>query len=173
VKNGSGQWKIAPGGVVACWSAEYSGLQRIGKVQIPYFFDRAADLILQKVGDLRAECDVIKDKTADVMFFFMLDYKKAFIGYRFLDMDVPQNSNFPPCRLVAFFSWSSPDRRPICYATATHARMSAKLHESPDSKIGRLQTTGNLQIPYFSDRPADVLLQHGGNLPAKRHVFKN
>jgi|SRR6266446_5916937 len=59
-------------------------LQSIGKVQIPYFFDRVADLILQKLGDLRAECDVIKNKTADVMFFGMLDYEKAFVGYRIL-----------------------------------------------------------------------------------------
>ena len=126
------------------WSVECSGLQRIGKVQIPYFFDRAADLILQKVGDLRAECDVIKNKTADIMFFVMLDYEKAFVGYWILDVDVPQNSNLPSCRLVAFFSWSSPDGRPVRYATPTHERMSAKLHESPDSKIFRLQTTGNL-----------------------------
>ncbi len=114
------------------WSVECSGLQRIGKVQIPYFFDRAADLILQKVGDLRAECDVIKNKTADIMFFVMLDYEKAFVGYWILDVDVPQNSNFPPGRLVAFFSWSSPDGRPVRYATPTHERMSAKLHDSPE-----------------------------------------
>ena len=84
VKKWQREWKIAPGGVVACWSVECSGLQRIGKVQIPYFFDRVADLILQKLGDLRAECDVIKNKTADVMFFGMLDYEKAFVGYRIL-----------------------------------------------------------------------------------------
>ena len=120
------------------------GLQCIGEVQIPYFFDRMADLISQKPGDLRAECDVIKNKTADVMFFVMLDYEKAFVGYRILAVHVPQNSNFSLCRLVAFFSWSSPDGRPIRYATATHERMSAKCHESPDGKIRRLQTTGNL-----------------------------
>jgi hypothetical protein len=114
---------------------ECSGLQRIGKVKIPYFFDRAADLILQKVGDLRAECDVIKNKTADVMFFVMLDYEKAFVGYWILDVDVPQNSNFSPCRLVAFFSWSSPDGRPIRYAIAAHKRMLPKLHKSPDGAV--------------------------------------
>jgi alpha-N-acetylglucosamine transferase len=76
---------------------EWPKLQSIGKVQIPYFFDRTADLISQKVGDLRAKCDVIKYKTTDVMFFVMLDYEKAFVGYWILDVDVPQNSNFSPC----------------------------------------------------------------------------
>jgi hypothetical protein len=79
------------------------GLQCIGEVQIPYFFDRMADLISQKPGDLRAECDVIKNKTADVMFFVMLDYEKAFVGYRILAVHVPQNSNFSLCRLLPSF----------------------------------------------------------------------
>jgi len=81
VKKWQREWKIAPGGVVASWSVECSGLQRIGKVQIPYFFYRTADLIAQKLGDLGAECDVIKNKTTDVMFLVMLDYEKAFVGY--------------------------------------------------------------------------------------------
>jgi hypothetical protein len=138
MKNGRATGKIAPGGVMACWSVECSGLQRIGKVQIAYFFDGMADLIAQKLGDLRAKCDVVKNKTTDVMFFVMLDYEKAFVGYWILDMDVPQNSNFPSCRLVALFSGSSPDGRPVRHATATHERMSAKLHQSPDSKVSTI-----------------------------------
>jgi hypothetical protein len=45
----------------------------------PLFFYRTADLIAQKLGDLGAECDVIKNKTTDVMFLVMLDYEKAFV----------------------------------------------------------------------------------------------
>jgi len=63
----------------SCLFGEWPRLQSTGKIHITYLFDRMADVILQKTGDLPAKRHVIKDQTTNKMFRFVFDYQIALV----------------------------------------------------------------------------------------------
>jgi hypothetical protein len=50
-------------------------------VQVADLFDRMANMLWQKIGDLTTECLVAKNETTHEIFAFVLDQKKTFIRH--------------------------------------------------------------------------------------------
>jgi len=85
-------------------------------------------MALQKINHLATKCYVIKEKSADVVCAFVLDYEREFVGFGVIaEMNRPQDSNFALNRFVVLACFS-PDWWPVADSAMFHQWVVSKLH---------------------------------------------